>query len=250
MASYSGDMAVASTNGGLITVKIHAVPHIRRMEMPTENGIMVVIINTQTREVYSYGKDANGPMGIRAMKLKFDAAAMSMAADMSHEASPVLINHEIIAGQSCSNYTTSGGSACVTGDGILLQSLSNDGGGMKMTALERGPQADYLFRVPNGYQINDVSSLTAAAGGVSDDGVMTGNSGFQSFIENQAAKQTKKQIQKAARKQLGNTVGGAIGGGIVGGAVGEQAGKLAKGLVGGLFGKKKKKKKKKDDDKK
>ncbi len=281
MASYSGDMAIASTDGTMLSSKIYAGPHTRRVEMPTQNGIMVSIVNTQTQEVYSYGKDANGPMGTTAMKLKFDTETMKMAADMSQEPNPVLSGSKAVAGHVCSVYTTSTGSACVTGDGILLEALSNDGGSLTMTSLERGPQASYLFRVPNGYQIHDMSNLAGALGGslggsgmggsgmggsgmggsgmggsgmggsgMGETGMGGSGNGLQSFIENQAEKQTKKQIQKAARKQVGNTVGGAIGGGIVGGAVGNEAGKLAKGLVGGLFGKKKKKKKKKDDDKK
>ena len=235
LASYSADMTVVSSSGGTVTSKVFTTPNSRRIETPSSNGVIVTIVNTQTREAFSYGKDANGPLGIQAAKMVWNETYKAMTADMSETPDPVFVSPEIVAGQGCNNYQIKDGTACMTSDGILLRATSDNGGKLEMINLERAAQPAYLFKVPNGYVINDMSEVDIAAGEQSSGGV-------QAFIENQAHKQTKKQIKKMAKKQIGNSVGGVIGGGLVGGTVGNEAGKLAKGLVGGLFGKKKKKK--------
>jgi hypothetical protein len=234
-SSYSGDMVLTSEVSAPVNLKVFAVPHNRRIEAETQSGVMVTLINTQAREAFTYGKDANGPMGIQAMKIAFTDSVEAMAADLSKMPAPVMLGRDIVAGHSCTNYQTDEGVSCVTYDGILMRATGTDGAVVEMTSLERAAQPPYLFKVPNGYVINDATEMAEMGG----DGTGT----VQAFMQKQAHKQTKKQVKKMAKKQIGNNIGGAIGGGFVGGTIGNEAGKLASGLVGGLFGKKKEKKK-------
>lgn len=236
-AHYSGDMRLTSEASDPIQMKVFATPDQRRIETQSQSGVIVTLINAQAREAFTYGKDANGPMGIQAMKIAFSDSVEAMAADMSKMPDPVMISRDTVAGHSCTNYQTQDGLSCVTYDGILMRATGTDGSVVEMTSLERATQPEYLFRVPNGYVISDAS----AAG----DGAESGGT-VQTFIEKQAHKQTKKQIKKMAKKQIGNNIGGAIGGSFVGGTLGNEAGKVASGFVGGLFGKKKKKKTQKE----
>ena len=239
-ANYSGEMVILTPQNEAVTAKIFAIPTVQRLELQTEQGVIVSILDREKREAYSYGKDANGPMGIHALKLDFDKAAQSLAANLHQDPSSRLTGTDIVAGQVCNTYIIENSLACVTRDGIMLRATSKDGGKIEMTSFTRASQPPYLFRVPNGYIIGETSAIMGSIS-PGDEGRETGLN-MQSFLENQAHKHTKKQIKNMAKKQIGDNIGGAIGGGLVGGTIGNEAGKLAKGLVGGLFGKKKKKK--------
>ncbi|HXH02225.1 MAG TPA: hypothetical protein VNN09_02785 [Candidatus Competibacteraceae bacterium] len=81
-----------------------------------------------------------------------------------------------VAGEPCTVYRLRGlpggpkvsGSACVTGDGILLKAEGTNPNGqpvrMEMTQVQRAPQDPALFQVPPGYQRLQIPALGALPG--------------------------------------------------------------------------------------
>lgn len=224
--------AVTAAGESLIS-RVFAIPGKRRIETHTPDGIIVTFIDIKAREAFAHGKDGNGPMGIYAVKLDYDASIESMAADLSSAPSPVYKGNTAVADHRCHEYQTAQALSCVTYDGILLRAAYNNGDSLEMTSMTRAPQPPYLFGVPNGYVITEADE---GALGHEEEGFTV-----EGFMGEQAKKQTKKKIKSMAKKQIGDNVGGAIGGGFIGATVGNEVGKLAQGLVSGLFGKKKKK---------
>ncbi len=261
-ASYSGQMKITSTQAQTMYADIYAKPYKQRVEMNTEQGKMVSIVDMSSKNAYSYSPDLNGPMGNMAMKINFEDAMKQYGGHIEPADQPVRIGMSSVAGQACTLYQAEDTTVCVTGDGIMMKATHSDGA-MEMTSLNRGYQQDSLFTLPADRQVMDLNNVMGSIGGYSGSGGSYGgygNTGHQTetpsqqspdlgnIIANEAGNQVKNEVQDQTRKQMGNSIGGAVGGNIVGGALGNEVGGAAKDLVGGLFGKKKKKKKEKKED--
>jgi len=244
-ANYAGEMQMSGLSTDAITIKVYKQGPSQRLEIPTPNGIMVSLINTETENAFSFPQNENGPMGKQALKIDYDKIAKRMNANINDQSQAKQIGSSAVAGQYCTLYQIETGTACMTGDGIAMRVTSTDGNKMEMISLSRGAQSANLFEIPKHYTLIDISNgLPEGMVAVSSSEIPTQPEGFEmdSFLAQQAGKQVKREIKSLARDQIGSSIGGAIGGSLIGGTIGNEASKAVTGLVGGLFGKKKKKK--------
>jgi len=242
-ANYSGEMQMSSVGADPVTMLIYKQGASQRLEIPTPNGIMVSLINTDTRNAYSFPKSDNGPMGTQALRIDYDKIASRLNANIANNQQAVKIGSSAVSGQYCTLYQIETGTACLTGDGILMRMIASNGNKMELTALSRGAQASNIFKVPDNYALVDISSgIPDGMVAVSSSEIGNEPDDFQmdSFMAEQAGKQVKREIKSLARDQIGSSIGGAIGGSLIGGTIGNEASKAVTGIVGGLFGKKKK----------
>lgn len=243
--SYSADMTLSGSDGIGVNAKLFATPDAHRVELPTDQyGMMVSLIDRKAKTAHSFAKSIDGPLGLNAMQIDYARAADRLGADLYSDTVPIKGVTDIVNGQRCTVYTLSNSTACITPHGIIMRIRAGDGGVMTLSNVVRTAQADYLFRVPNGYRRIDARKGSAQVitaeqmqtpSQPAASGPVDRNAQMQNFIAKQAGKQTKKQIKKMTRKQIGNSLGGFLGGGIVGGTIGARAGDLVTGVVGDML---------------
>lgn len=211
-SSYSGEMTVTS-DGTAMVMDIFTTPRKQRIEMQTEDGVHVTLIDRDAHTAHVFGKNRKGPMGNRGMKINFAQATSQYMQPPLGQPMPAKIGSGVVAGQVCDLYQFDDTTSCITGDGIMLSAKSADAN-LEMTKFKRGNQPDRLFVLPSDLQVTDMSALggmgsirtappSPAQTGVSGGG--SSGSTVNDFIANQA------------RRQINSATGLPIGGAILGG---------------------------------
>ncbi len=208
-ASYSGKAEIVDSRGENTRVEVRASGPKLRYDLPASvagsETPMAMVLD------YSSGQMVIFPVGDQVSAGDRMAMQFSLSEGASDQGfDPVLaevgnvVGQASYAGESCSVYevtdVTDTGAieterACVTTDGILLQSASATSDSFEMKSLTRGAQPDALFAVPAGYQIMDMNALAGPMGAGS-------NSPFGGLVEgmvDEAEGETERQARRETR---------------------------------------------------
>lgn len=134
-----------------------------RMEMSSDRGSMIIIVNNETQEAFTLM-----PAQRRAMRMPLTQVMQTPEAQWAEAAA----NSRLVG--SCRVLSENGREwertdedgahrGCVTNDGILLRASNATEVVWETTGLQRGPQDANLFVVPPGYQVTDLSQVMRGA---------------------------------------------------------------------------------------
>lgn len=165
-AAYRAEATITGSNGRSMPVVMIRSGHKMRMEMSTSEGQSTVISNSDTGEAFMITNAAGQVMAMRMSGLnEVSNPSDAWSAELAATATPA--GPCSAAGVNGTQWSRIDSgvtkTACVTSDGILLRATEGDRTVWETTSVQRGPQSDTLFTLPEGVRVVDLGNMRGVA---------------------------------------------------------------------------------------
>lgn len=210
-ASYFGQAEFIDNRGEKTRIEVRASGAKLRYDLPASlvdnDSPMAMILDYGSGQMMMFPVGDKVPVDERmAMQFSLSGGASDQGFDPVIAEVGTVVGQASYVGETCSVYEITDVSdtgaieterACVTNDGILLQSASASSDSFELTKLTRGAQPAVLFSVPAGYQVMDMSAFM----GQTNPGSGT-DSPFGGLVDgmmDEAEDETERQARREAR---------------------------------------------------
>jgi len=162
--AYRAEATVTSENGHVQPLVMIRDGNKQRLEFESPQGNMAVIINGDTGDQFVITSSGGQTVAVRGgAPGGLSDPGEAWAGDMATTATRTgACSGAGLSGSEWTN-TTSGDTACITDDGIILSATHEGRPTWQTTSVQRGPQSPDLFVLPPGVQLMDLSAIMGPA---------------------------------------------------------------------------------------
>ncbi|MES1202360.1 MAG: hypothetical protein ABUS57_13035 [Pseudomonadota bacterium] len=165
-ASYRADAAITRHDGSTMPITMVRSGHKVRMEMTTGEGKQVFIMDSDKGESLMIMDRGGRQMAMRSESSSTEDITSQWQGELTqsaHAVGPCSAAGETGTEWERQDQSGDTGSACVTGDGIILRATKNGRTVWETTRVQRGPQDAAQFAAPPGVRVMNLGPGAAAA---------------------------------------------------------------------------------------